>query len=68
MSAGLPIKFYTLDDSVMFYLRRVRKCKSVTFKEIASKKIVTENIKNTDDSLLVTKCYEEDIGHKDMRN
>ena len=30
MSAGLPIKFYTLDDSVMFYLKRVRKCKKKT--------------------------------------
>lgn len=26
MSAGLPIKFYTLDDSVMFYLVNVGKC------------------------------------------
>ncbi len=24
MSAGLPIKFYTLDDSIMFYLKRVQ--------------------------------------------
>ena len=30
MSAGLPVKFYTLDDSVMFYLKRVRKCKKKT--------------------------------------
>ena len=39
MSAGLPVKFYTLDDSVMFYLKHVRTCKP---KVSASTKIPTQ--------------------------
>ena len=35
MSAGLPVKFYTLDDSVMFYLKRVRKCKTKSISSLA---------------------------------
>ena len=31
MSAGLPIKFYTLDDSVMFHLKSIRRCKLMNF-------------------------------------